>query len=128
VEARITELEKEWATAIEQKDVDTLDRLLAPEFAGTSPTAHIFMKEDAINDLKKGTYVVEEMKLDEISVNVFGNTAVSFTSQQEKSKYDGKDTSGHYHFTDVWVNRDGQWQVVASHGSRYEGLTASEKK
>jgi hypothetical protein len=83
VEAKITELEKEWAAAIEKKDVDALDRLLAPEFAGTSPTAHTFMKIDAINDLKKGTYVVEKMTLDEISVNVFGNTAVSFTSSVE---------------------------------------------
>ena len=128
VEAKITELEKEWAAAIEKKDVDTIDRLLAPEFAGTSPTAHTFMKIDAINDLKKGAYDVEKMTLDEISVNVFGNTAVSFTSQEEKSKYDGKDTSGHYHFTDVWVKRDGKWQAVASHGSRYEGLAPNEKK
>ena len=59
------------------------------------------------------------MDLDELSVNVYGDTVVVFTSQQEKSKYDGKDNSGHYHFTNVWVKRDGKWKVVASHGSRY---------
>jgi ketosteroid isomerase-like protein len=59
------------------------------------------------------------MDLDEISVNVYGDTAVSFTSQEETSTYAGKDTSGHYHFTDVWVKKDGRWQVVASHGSRF---------
>jgi hypothetical protein len=61
------------------------------------------------------------------AVNVFGDTAVSFTSQEEKSKYDGKDSSGHYHFTDVWVKRDGKWQAVASHGSRYTGRAPGEK-
>jgi hypothetical protein len=48
---------------------------------------------------------------------MYGDAAVAFTSQQEKSKYDGKDSSGHYHYTNVWVKRDGVWQVVASHGS-----------
>ena len=31
----------------------------------------------------------------------------------------GKDTGGHYHFTDVWVKKGGRWQVVASHGLRF---------
>lgn len=58
------------------------------------------------------------MSMDEVSVNVYGDAAVSYTSQQEKSKYNGKDNSGHFHFTNVWVKKDGKWQVVASHGSR----------
>jgi hypothetical protein len=35
-------------------------------------------------------------------------------------RYNDIDTSGHYHYTDVWVKKDGQWQVVASHGSRFD--------
>jgi len=119
VEKVIRHLEEDWAAAIVHKDLATLDRLLADDFNGTSPTAHTFPKGAAIDDLKSGKYVVQAMDLDEISVNVYGDTAVSFTSQQEKSTYDGKATSGHYHFTDVWIKKDGQWQVVASHGSRF---------
>ena len=119
VEAEITQLENEWVTAITKKDVAALENLLAEDFNGTSPTGDTFPRSDAIEDLKSGAYVVESMSLDEISVNVYGDTAVVFTSQQEKSKYVGKDNSGHYHFTNVWVKRDGKWKVVASHGSRY---------
>ena len=119
VEKEITELEQKWVAAIIAKDAPALDGLLAADFNGTSPTGVTFPKADAIEDLKSGTYVVESMALDELSVNVYGDTAVVFTSQQEKSKYDGKENSGHYHFTNVWVKRDGKWQVVASHGSRY---------
>jgi ketosteroid isomerase-like protein len=120
VVAVITELEREWVAAIVKKDVATLERLLASDFSGTSPTAHTFFKHHAISDLTSGHYVVEAMDLDEISVNVYGDAAVSFTSQQEKSSYLGEDTSGHYHFTDVWIKKDGRWQVVASHGSRFD--------
>jgi ketosteroid isomerase-like protein len=73
----------------------------------------------AVDDLTKGTYVVDSMVLDEISVNTYGDVAVAFTSQEEKSRYGGTDTSGHYHYTDVWIRKGGQWQVVASHGSRF---------
>ena len=128
VEQVITGLEKDWTTAIVNKDTATLDKLLADKFVGTSPTAHTYSKTDAIDDLKNGTYVVTVMDLDELSVNVFGNTAIAFASQEEKSKYDGKDTSGHYHYTDVWVKTDGKWQAVASHGSRFDKPKPSEVK
>jgi hypothetical protein len=38
--------------------------------------------------------------------------------QSEKSRHGSDDFSGHYLFTNVWVKRNGQWQAVASHGSR----------
>jgi len=65
-------------------------------------------------------FVADMMDLDEVSVNDYGDMAVAFTSQQERSRYDGSDTSGHYHYTNVWQKRDGRWQVVASHGTRYD--------
>src|SRR5262249_1691207 len=102
VAATITQLEKDWVAASEKKDAAALDRLLAAEFVGTSPTAHTYTKAKAVSDLKDGIYDVEQMTMDEVSVNVFGTTAISFTSQQERSKYAGTNTSGHYHFTDVW--------------------------
>ena len=120
VEATITQLERDWVAAIMKKDTATIDRLLADDFNGTSPTAHVYPKSSAIDDLTKGIFVVDSMVLDEVSVNVYGDAAVAFTSQEEKSRYDGKDTSGHYHYTDVWVKKGGRWQVVASHGSRFD--------
>ncbi len=119
VERVIEKLEREWVGAIVKKDVTALDRLLADDFSGTSADAHSYTKTMAMNELGSGKFVVAEMNLDEISVSQYGDVAVAFTSQQEKSTYDGRDTSGHFHFTDVWVKRDGRWQAVASHGTRY---------
>jgi ketosteroid isomerase-like protein len=122
VAAIITELEHDWVNAIVAKDTATLDRIIAEDFNGTTPEAYDYPKAMAIDDIKTGTYAVDSMALDDVSVNVYGDTAVSFTSQREKSRYAGEDRSGHYHFTDVWVKRGGQWQVVASHGSRVGGF------
>jgi ketosteroid isomerase-like protein len=117
VERVIAKLERNWAAAIVNKDTEALERLLAPEFNGTTPTGITYTREMAIADLKSGVYVVDEMYFDEIAVNVYGNTAVAFIRQQEKSKYGTENFSGVYYYTDVWVKRNGRWQVVASHGS-----------
>ncbi len=126
VEAVIAQLERDWVAAIVKKDAVALDRLLAEEFSGTSPTAHTYTKDMAITDLKNGIYVVTSMELDEVSVNPYGNVAVAFTSQEEKSNYHGTDLSGHYHYTDVWAKKEGRWQAVASHGTRYDKSHAED--
>ena len=118
-EATVAQLEREWVAAIVQKDEAALRRLLADDFVGTSPSAHHYTKELAIADLSKGTYVVDSMDMDEISVNVYGDTAVAFASQDEKSRYGDVDISGHYHYTNVWVKKGDRWQAVSSHGTRY---------
>ena len=120
VESIIMQLERDWVDAIVNNDTAAVDRILADDFVGTSPAAISYFKEAALQDLESGIYVVESMDLDEVSANVYGNTAVAFTSQQEESSYSGEDTSGHYHYTNVWIRSNGQWQVVASHGSRSE--------
>jgi ketosteroid isomerase-like protein len=119
VQATILALEKEWVDAIVNKDTATVDRLLADDFVGTSPTAHYYYKDMALDDLASGRLTVTSMDLDEASVNVYGNTAIAFSSQEEVSTYGGEDTSGHYHYTDVWIRQDGEWKCVASHGTRY---------
>jgi hypothetical protein len=38
--------------------------------------------------------------------------------ETEKSKYDGKDSSGQYRFTDVFVKQGGAWKAVSTHVSK----------
>jgi ketosteroid isomerase-like protein len=118
IEETIVQLERDWVAAIQKRDAVALERLLADDFVGTSPNSHIYLKSMAIDDLASGRYQVTSMTLDESSANVYGDTAVAFTRQTEISKYGDQDTSGHYHFTNVWLRRNGEWKVVASHGSR----------
>ena len=66
-----------------------------------------------------GSLVVRELfHLDDLKVRVYGDTAIVFGLETEKSTIHGKDMSGQHRFTDVFVKRDGRWQAVASHLSR----------
>ena len=53
VEAIITQLELKWSLAIVNKDGAALERLLAKEFNGTSPTGYTYSRGMEITDFKK---------------------------------------------------------------------------
>ena len=109
-------LERDWARAIVAKDAAAIERLLADDFTGTSQEV-VYSKADAIGDVR-GDTTYESLDLTNIKVRVLGDTAVATMDQTEKGTHAGEPFSGHYLFTNVWVKRNGQWQVVASHGSR----------
>ena len=97
-------------------DAATLDRILADDWVGRGPTG-IATKAQALADLKSGDNKLDSQTLGEMKVRVFGNTAVVTGSDDEKSSYKGKDTGGHYVWTDIFVKRNGRWQAVASQGT-----------
>ena len=113
VEQTLTQMEREWVEAAQKKDASTLDRILADDWVGQSPTG-ITTKSQALSDLKSGDSKLDTITLGEMKVRTFGDTAVVTGSDDEKSSYKGKDTGGHYVWTDVFVKRKGNWQAVAS--------------
>jgi hypothetical protein len=53
-----------------------------------------------------------------MTVRIFGNTAVVTGSDTEKSMENGKDTTGKYVWTDVFVKQNGKWRAVASQSTK----------
>jgi ketosteroid isomerase-like protein len=109
-------LEKKWADAIVNRDMATLNELIADDFVGTSWGGEVYSKTKAIEDIEFRVYVAESLNLEGIKAKVFGDTAVVTLTQVEKSKYENTDCSGRYGYSDVWMKRDGRWQAVSSYG------------
>jgi ketosteroid isomerase-like protein len=116
VEQALMKMERDWVDAASKADVATLGGIIADDWAaqGTlGPTT----KAETLADIKSGTQKLDSITLGEMKVRVFGDVAVVTGSDDEKSSYKGKDTSGHYVWTDVFAKRQGKWQAVASHGT-----------
>jgi hypothetical protein len=116
VEQTLMQIEHDWTNAALKKDSAALDKILADEWVGQGPTG-TETKAQTLAELKSGDSKLDSQTLGDLKVRVFGNTAVVTGSDDEKSSYKGKDTSGHWIWTDVFVKRQGRWQAVASQGT-----------
>jgi len=110
------QIERDWANAIVRHDAATISRIVAEDWSETSWDGSSFGKAQALADLPFGT--TESIAMDPIRVRVFGDVAIVTTGDVEKSTFKGEDSSGHYAWTDVYMNRNGQWQAVATQGSK----------
>lgn len=104
--------------ALVRGDLATLDRLEADDWVGIDPAGNTTTKRASLEAIRGGHYRATLFQCDDISVRLFGETAIVSVRSTVQATYDGIDCSGIYRFTEVWIKRRGRWQCVASHSSR----------
>ena len=75
VEQLIRQLNDEWVKAIMRADVETLNRVMADDFFFTYPLEGDD-KAQFIGDVTSGDLKIEHISREQLSVRVFGSTAV----------------------------------------------------
>jgi len=120
VEKAIIQMERDWTEAGIKKDAKSWDRIVADDWVATDFLGKTVTKAQALAEMKSGASSNQTVDLGEMKVRVFGNTAIVTGSDIEKSTYKGKDSSGKYVWTDVFINRNGRWQAVASQSTKVE--------
>lgn len=113
----LTKMENDWIEAALKHDPATVDRILADDFVAIGPGGRASTKTQIVDGTKPGGFTAEALSIDDVKVRVFGDTAVVTYGQSEKSQSQGKDLSGRSVWTDVFVKKNGRWQIVAEHGS-----------
>ena len=115
-EQELISLDKEWGEAGLRGDTAVLERILADDFIGNSPTG-VATKAQNIAEAKtnaanitNATYVADEYTVRFLDPN----TAVMTHRAVEKGLDKGKEYNDQHRSIHVWVKRDGRWQVVAS--------------
>jgi ketosteroid isomerase-like protein len=121
VKDTLIQIEHVWGNAMVKGDVAGFNRCVADEWVLTTSDGRRITKTTAQADFKEGVLKIESFRLREVTVRVYGNTAVVLGLITENSKFRGQDTSGKRRFTDVFVKRDSRWQAVVSHQSRANG-------
>jgi ketosteroid isomerase-like protein len=116
-EQSVMRIEREMLNAALKGDASASERYLASTYVFTGPDGSLENKEQAIADLKSGDLKLKSASLDSAKVQLYGGTAVVTYSSHDKGTYKGKDISGTTRWTDVFVNQNGSWQLVASHGT-----------
>jgi ketosteroid isomerase-like protein len=118
VEQTLLQMERDWNQATLTKDFKTLNRIIAEDWIGVDFKGVTTTKAESIAELRAGESRNESVELGDMTVRVYGNSAVVIGSDVEKSRYQGKDSSGKYAWMDVFVKRNGRWQAVASESTK----------
>lgn len=114
-EAEVRATAAAWGEAIQQRDVEAAGRILGAEYALMAPGLGEMPRAKWLESLP--SYVVHSYEHTDVRVHVYGETAVMRSRYKQQATVFGKDRSGEMLVTDVWVKRDGRWQVVARHTS-----------
>jgi ketosteroid isomerase-like protein len=112
----ILDAEREWADAVMRKDTVAANIILADEFRLTGPelqrlstgraaTKEVWMQTLPLIDTKSFDF-------SDMQVTVFGSAAVAFVHATLDWSIQGRPLPSHYRLTDLWVNREGRWQVL----------------
>jgi ketosteroid isomerase-like protein len=118
VEQAIMQTEQELADAIIKGDIAPFERTMADTFVFTAPDGSMQNRTQWLADLKSGALKLESSKNEDMKVQVYGDAAVVTYRSTDKGKYKDFDISGQYRWIDVFVKRNGRWQIVATQGTR----------
>ena len=111
----VKQLEHEWADAAKVGDADKVNQILADDWVGVGYDGAKETKENHLADMKSGKFKLESFEFGPMDVKVLGSVAVVQGTNTEKStSINGKDSSGKYAWMDVFVKRDGKWEIVRS--------------
>jgi ketosteroid isomerase-like protein len=118
----VTTLNRQWMESYVRSDVAFLERHLADDYMSTFPDGTVLDKQGEIAALKSGDIALTEMTPREMKVRIYGEAAVITGRSVIKAKVNGRETSGEFRFTDVWVKQDNHWMAVASQVTRIAEL------
>jgi hypothetical protein len=104
-EEEIKKAEETYRLAKLHQDISALDRILADSFNETNQNGNSRNKAQTL-DLWK-SFSISSLQTDSMEVRMFGNTAMVLGTQTENG-------IEHMLFTRVYVNRYGEWQLLAS--------------
>lgn len=115
----IEALTREYQAAVAARDLEALERLLAPEFTLTTgrPGNEVRGRAEYLR-ITADRYAIDEFAFEELEVIELGPDAAVVRSRYvQRGSMDGADRSQPFLMTDVWARRAAGWQLVTRHVS-----------
>ncbi|PYK26884.1 MAG: DUF4440 domain-containing protein [Verrucomicrobia bacterium] len=115
----LLKIEKEFAQAIVSNDLEGIGRIVADEWIIIDPNGEIVDRTRFFEVIKSGALTHEMMESEDLRVRVYGDSAVVTAVTRTKGTFMGQNFSTQERATDVFVKRDGRWQCVLTHLTRF---------
>lgn len=116
--AMIERIDRTFADAMVKADLTALANTYADDYAFTDPTGRVSHKAELLDSFSSGIIKIRSQDISDVQVTVYGDVAVEIGRLVSHATRDGKDSSGTFRFTRVWVDRNSRWQTVAFQETR----------
>ena len=114
----VIELDRKRMTAMAEKDVATLNAVLADDLIYTHSSARMDTKASLIGAMESGATVYSSVEASNVVAQDVGSAVVLTGEAAIKVTSGSKAMSFRVRFTDVWANRSGTWQMVTWQSTR----------
>ena len=112
-ERAVSAIERQRFDAQVSKNVAVLERVLANDLIYTHSSGNRDTKQSYIQSIRDGKSNYESIDVQEQTVRVYGNSAVINGVCLVKMNNNNTPTDLKLRYTDVYVKKGGQWQMVA---------------
>ncbi len=114
----IAAIEQDIARAWVAGDRAAIDAILASDWSVTDAGGNVLTRQQVMSGaFESGDRQIDAMTIDDVTIRVLGEAAVATGRTRASGTHRGTHASVVLRFTDVFVRRDGRWQIVASHAS-----------
>lgn len=114
----IIELDRRRMQAMGEKDIPTLDALLADDLIYTHSSARVDTKQTLIANMKSGATVYSSIEPSEVRAQDLGDAVVLTGVAWVKVVSHGRQLDFGVRFTDAYAKRSGRWQMVVWQSTR----------
>ena len=114
----VQKLEAQRFDAMIRGDAAALDALLADDLVYTHASGKVDTKASFLDDIKAGQLRYKVIRPEDPKLSVYGDTAVATGLASFEVNNHGQELNMKLRYTDVWVNRGGQWRMVAWQSTR----------
>ena len=123
VEATLKNNENKWEASYAAHNRSVAQSLVASDFNGVYWDGKVMGKSGVISEIKKDKDTYKSAVNEKLTVHSYGPgvAVVIGTSHEKGTTKDGKPFDRAFRFTDTWVQREGQWQCVASQVMKIKG-------
>lgn len=112
-EKAVLAAEKQRFDAQISKNYAVLDQVLGNDLVYTHSNGNTDSKESYIQSIRDGKSKYDAINVEEQKVRVYGNTAIINGICMVKAMSNGETINTHLKYTDVYVRKGKQWQMVA---------------
>jgi len=122
VEREILKLEEELTRTEMRLDVGALNSIYADDIMVTAPIGLCVDKAAVMAEVRQAAAKakIERYDKDDLKVRAFGDTAVTSYRIAAKALFEETEIIRQFCMTNVWMKREGRWQIVARHTANLE--------